>query len=49
MLLDTSYLSFPVIHKVVDVVIFVLFLVKGKLISAKSFPPVGFEPATPTP
>ena len=25
------------------------FVLKGKLISAKCFPPVGFEPATPIP
>ena len=25
------------------------FVVKGNLISAKCFPPVGFEPATPAP
>ena len=33
------------IHKIGNVVILYCFVVKGKLISTKSLPPVGIEPA----
>ena len=41
-----SKLSFPIIHKVDNVAVFELFIVKGKLISAKGLPQVGIEPRT---
>ena len=41
-----AYLSFPVIHKVAMLSFLYCLVVKAKLISANSLPPVGIEPAT---
>ena len=44
--LDKSFMFFPNYTKLVDLAFLYLFVVKSKINSAKSLPPVGFEPAT---
>ena len=47
---SSGHASFPVIHKVGNVVNFVLLRSEGKInMIKKSLPPMGIEPATPTP